>query len=48
MANKQGGYKRRQWKKEGGQTLSPIDNGNIGGKIKNWAKNRKRSQRRQG
>jgi hypothetical protein len=48
MANKQGNYTRKQWKKEGGQTLTPISAGNIGGKVANWVKNRKRTQRRRG
>ena len=48
MANKQGNYNRKQWKKEGGQQLDPISQGNIGKKVASWMRNRKRAQRKQG
>jgi len=48
MANKVGNYTRKQWKKEGGQALTPISLGNIGKKAGSWLKNRKVGKNKQG
>ena len=48
MANKVGNYKRKQWKKEGGQAFTPISGGGIGKKAESWLKKRKVGKNKQG